>query len=161
MENIFIRPITADEWDEAMRIAWDTFILFEAPEYSKEGIQNFKNFVKDPILKTLYLEGKYRVLAAFVYDTETNASLMVGIIGVRNETHISLLFVDSEYHRRGIARKLLTRMFDMTYKEFGKRAMTVNSSPYAVEFYHKIGFKDTDSEKETDGIKYTPMVINF
>ncbi len=33
------------------------------------------------------IEGKYNVLAAF------NNNIIVGIIGVRNETHISLLFV--------------------------------------------------------------------
>lgn len=161
MENIFIRPITKDEWDEAMRIAWDTFILFEAPEYSKEGIQSFKNFVKDPILKTLFLEGKYRVLAAFAYDEETNLSLMVGIIGARNETHISLLFVDSEYHRRGIASRLVTQMCNWTFMDYGKREMTVNSSPYAVGFYHKMGFVDTNIEQTTDGIRYTPMIVRF
>lgn len=155
MDGISIRTILENEWEDAMRLAWDTFILFEAPEYSKEGIQSFKNFVKDPILKTLYLEGKYKVLAAFDKD------IMVGIVGVRNETHISLLFVDSEYHRRGIASELLKQMFYNTFREYGKREMTVNSSPYAVGFYHKIGFSDTNIEQTTDGIRYTPMIIRF
>ncbi|MDO4188291.1 MAG: GNAT family N-acetyltransferase [Lachnospiraceae bacterium] len=155
MEDIEIRPIKSNEWEEAMGLAWDTFILFEAPEYSKEGIESFRNFVNDPILKRLFLEGKYRAVAA--YDN----GFMVGIIGVRNETHISLLFVDSEYHRRGIAKKLMHKIFEMTYNDYGKREMTVNSSPYAVGFYHKIGFKDTDVEQTTDGIRYTPMIIRF
>lgn len=155
MENIVIRPLRVNEWDEAMQLAWDTFILFEAPEYSKEGIQSFKNFVRDPILKKLFIEGKYKAIGAF-YN-----GIIVGIIGVRNETHISLLFVDSEYHRRGIARKLMFSTFEQTYKEYGKREMTVNSSPYAVGFYHKIGFTDTNVEQLTDGIRYTPMSIKF
>ena len=45
-----------------MNLAWDTFILYEAPEYTKEGITSFRNFVRDPILKTLFIEGKYNVL---------------------------------------------------------------------------------------------------
>lgn len=155
MEEIIVREIREDEWEEAMRIAWDTFIIYEAPEYTREGIQNFKNFVKDPILKSMFKEGRYHVLAAFC------DSLMVGMIGVRNETHISLLFVDSEYHRRGIAKKLVYSMFERTYNMYGKREMTVNSSPYAVGFYHKIGFLDTDTERLTDGIRYTPMVVRF
>lgn len=155
MGEVVIRKIRVDEWEEAMRIAWDTFIIYEAPEYSKEGIQNFKNFVKDPILKNMFIEGRYHVLAAFC------DGLMVGIIGVRNETHISLLFVDSEYHRRGIARKLMYCMFEKTYEEYNKREMTVNSSPYAVGFYHKLGFIDTDVEQLTDGIRYTPMIVRF
>lgn len=154
-ETIEIRPIRVSEWEDAMQLAWDTFILFEAPEYSKEGIQSFKNFVRDPILKNLFIEGKYKTLAAFCNG------FMVGIIGVRNETHVSLLFVDSEYHKKGIARKLMTRMFEKTFSEYGKREMTVNSSPYAVGFYHKMGFVDTAPEQLTDGIRYTPMKVNF
>lgn len=154
-DEIVIRAIKLDEWEEAMNLAWDTFILFEAPEYSKEGIQSFKNFVRDPILKNLFIEGKYYVLAAYIDN------FMVGIIGVRNETHISLLFVDSEYHKRGVARKLVHSMFEQTFKKYGKREMTVNSSPYAVGFYHKMGFIDTNKELQTDGIRYTPMSVKF
>lgn len=154
-EELVVRPIFKSEWEEAMQLAWDTFILFEAPEYSKEGIKNFKNFVRDPILKKMYEEGKYIVIAAFING------LMVGMIGVRNETHISLLFVDSEYHRRGIARKLMYKAFETVFSEFNKREMTVNAAPFAIGFYHKIGFIDTNVEQLTDGIRYTPMIIRF
>lgn len=154
-DNILIRTINENEWEEAMNLAWDTFILYEAPEYRKEGITSFRNFVRDPILKTLFIEGKYNVLAAF------NNNIIVGIIGVRNETHISLLFVDSEYHKKGIARRLVEKTFERTYEKYGKREMTVNSSPYAVGFYHKMGFVDTDIEQTTDGIRYTPMKARF
>lgn len=155
IEEYLIRPLFNSEWEEGMRLAWDTFILFEAPEYSREGIKAFKNFVNDPILKQLFLEGKYRTMGAFCNG------ILVGILGVRNETHISLLFVDSDYHRKGIATRLLNKIFDETYIKYGKREMTVNSSPYAVGFYHKIGFTDTDTEQTTEGIRYTPMVIRF
>ena len=154
-DNILIRTINENEWEEAMNLAWDTFIIYEAPEYTKEGITSFRNFVRDPILKTLFIEGKYNVLAAF------NNNIIVGIIGVRNETHISLLFVDSEYHKKGIARRLVEKTFERTYEKYGKREMTVNSSPYAVGFYHKMGFVDTDIEQTTDGIRYTPMKATF
>ena len=154
-DNILIRTINENEWEEAMNLAWDTFILYEAPEYTKEGITSFRNFVRDPILKTLFIEGKYNVLAAF------NNNIIVGIIGVRNETHISLLFVDSEDHKKGIARRLVEKTFERTYEKYGKREMTVNSSPYAVGFYHKMGFVDTDIEQTTDGIRYTPMKARF
>ena len=124
-----------------MRLAWDTFLLFEAPDYSMEGINAFKTFINDPILKQMFTEGRYRTLAAF------QNGLMIGFLGVRN--------------KRGIAAALLKRMFAMTYKEYGKMEMTVNSSPYAVDFYHRIGFTDTDFVQTTDGITYTPMIIRF
>ena len=71
------------------------------------------------------------------------------------------MFVDSEYHKKGIARRLVEKTFERTYEKYGKREMTVNSSPYAVGFYHKMGFVDTDIEQTTDGIRYTPMKARF
>lgn len=155
MEQLIIKPIEKNEWEEAMRLAWDTFVLFEAPEYSREGIKAFKNFVNDPILKSMFLEGKYRAVGAYC------DGLLVGIMGIRNENHLSLLFVDSEYHRRGIATRLIQKGFNIVYNEYGKKEMTVNSSPYAVGFYHKMGFVDTNIEITTDGIRYTPMINKF
>ncbi|MDN5360294.1 MAG: hypothetical protein PWQ84_1357, partial [Thermotogaceae bacterium] len=42
-----------------------------------------------------------------------------------------------------------------------KATLTVNSSPYAVGFYHKMGFKDTDNELEKDGIRFVPMELSI
>ncbi|WP_460645598.1 GNAT family N-acetyltransferase [Lacrimispora brassicae] len=39
--------------------------------------------------------------------------------------------------------------------------MTVNSSPYAVEIYHKLGFVDTDTEQLVNGIRFIPMEYTF
>ena len=35
--------------------------------------------------------------------------------------------------------------------------MTVNSSPYAVPAYQKLGFEATEAQQLKDGIIYTPM----
>ncbi|WP_081998881.1 GNAT family N-acetyltransferase [Robinsoniella peoriensis] len=39
--------------------------------------------------------------------------------------------------------------------------ITVNSSPFAIPVYHKFGFVDTDTEKVTNGLMYTPMEISL
>ena len=41
------------------------------------------------------------------------------------------------------------------------RAVTVNSSPYAVGFYEKIGFQPVGPEKKADGIRVTSMRLTF
>lgn len=155
VDEYLVRPLYISEWEEAMRLAWDTFVLYEAPEYTKEGIKNFKNFVNDPILKKMFVSGNYLTLAAF------HNGLIIGIIGVRNENHISLLFVDSDYHRMGIARRLVTEMLNIIHVKYGVTEATVNSSPYAVGFYHKLGFYDTDYSQVADGITFTPMKIRI
>jgi|GEM_PF-2894443 len=87
-----------------------------------------------------------------LYDQET----LAGVIASRGPSHISLLFVRKEYHRRGIARALLA-VAEESCRLSGRSEITVNSSPYAVEVYHRLGFVDTDKEKVMNGIRFTPM----
>ena len=154
MEYYEIRPIYKNEWEDAMQLAWDTFLIYEAPDYSVRGVHNFRNFVRDPLLKKMHTYGEYIAIGAFV-DKK-----MVGIIGVRNGNHVSLLFVDSDYHRMGIASALIRR-YIRDAMATGITYVTVNSSPYAVDFYHKIGFKNITDEVEKDGIRFTPMRLEL
>lgn len=149
-----IRPILISEWEDAMQLAWDTFLIFEAPDYSVRGVHNFRNFVRDPLLKKMHTYGEYIAIGAFA-DRR-----IVGILGVRNSNHVSLLFVDRDYHRMGIASALLNRFIKDARPE-GITYVTVNSSPYAVDFYHKIGFENITDEVEKDGIRFTPMRLEL
>lgn len=72
---------------------------------------------------------------------------------MRAPQYIGDLFVDAAYHRRGIGRGL----FDAMRQDYEAQVFTVNSSPYAVEFYRHLGFKTTDTQQLTDGLRYTPM----
>ena len=56
-----IRQLKSFEVDEAITLIWEVFLQFEAPEYSDEGIQSFKNFIENKeILKTLEFFGAYK-----------------------------------------------------------------------------------------------------
>ena len=116
---------------------------FEAPDYSEEGIQSFRDFIeKKEIANTLEFWGAYD-------DNE-----LKGVIATREERkHICCFFVKAQYHRQGIGRKLWEYLLENNPNEI----ITVNSSPYAVPIYHKLGFVDTDAEQLSDGIRYTPM----
>lgn len=146
-----IRFASQSEWEDAMGLAWKTFLKFEANEYTPEGVRSFEDFITDSRLKKMFAMGTYQMIVAF------DRGKMVGMITLRNEIHISLLFVDSSYHRKGIGRALILKMADYVKTELGKRRLTVNSSPYGVAFYHRVGFKDLGPEKQQDGIIYTPM----
>ncbi|MBO4902803.1 MAG: GNAT family N-acetyltransferase [Lachnospiraceae bacterium] len=138
-----------------MQLAWDTFMIYESPDYSLEGVQHFHAFVKDETLKKMFLKGEYQVWGAF------ENHIMVGIVSIRNHGHISLLFVDTDHQHRGIATALLQNLFSYAKNEMNVHEITVNAAPYAVDFYHRIGFIDLSREKTTDGIRYTPMIIHI
>lgn len=150
-----IRHLKRKEWDMAMQLAWDTFLVYEAPEYAPEGVKNFHEFVKGDELRNMFALGEYRAWGAF-----DNDDVVIGILGIRSHWHISLLFVEPRFHHQKIATRLLEHAFAEAAKE-GVEMMTVNSSPYAVGFYHRLGFTDMDREKTTDGIRYTPMSIEL
>lgn len=150
-----IRSIRQREWEDAMQLAWNTFLIYEAPDYSEEGVKHFKEFVKGKDLKKMFLEGQYRAFGAF------EKSLLVGILTVRNRSHISLLFVDAEWHRKGVGTALIQRLFQFERDEMGVCEVTVNAAPYAIEFYRKMGFSELEEEKLTDGIRYTPMIARL
>lgn len=60
---------------------------------------------------------------------------------------------DEVFNNEGIGRKL----WDFLRENSLSKIITVNSSPYAVPVYHKLGFVDTDTEQLSDGMRYTPM----
>lgn len=149
-QSIEIRPIDDNEWEDAMGLAWRTFLRFEGDVYSAEGIRNFRDFITDQTLRRMFLAGEYKIYGAFYRGQ------IVGVASLRNKEHVSLLFVDENYHKNGIGRRLL-EILKCFEQSIGGYRLTVHSSPYAVGFYHKVGFVDTNIEQLKDGIAYTPM----
>ncbi len=138
-----IKGLAKAEYGAALDLAWRVFLQYEAPDYSQQGVDNFYAAIHD----SEYI-AKLRVYGA--YEAET----LVGVLATRSEgAHIALFFVDGRYHRRGVGKSLFT--LACTDNTTGK--LTVNSSPYAVEVYRHLGFRETAAEQLTDGIRYTPM----
>ena len=138
-----IKKIDEAQIADAIDLIWTTFLQFEAPDYSEEGIKSFKDFIENrDIINTLEFWGAYDSL------------LLKGVIATNeNRKHICCFFVKAEYHRQGIGRKLWEYLLENSKSE----VITVNSSPYAVPIYHRLGFVDTETEQLSDGMRYTPM----
>lgn len=138
-----IKKVDELQISKAIKLIWETFLQFEAPEYSVEGVQSFRDFIENKeMIQTLEFWGAY-----------DNNELKGVIATNENRKHICCFFVKAEYHRQGIGKKLWEYLRDNSQNEI----ITVNSSPYAVPVYHNLGFTDTDIEQLTDGIRYTPM----
>ncbi len=149
--NFHIRKAQVSEWESAMELAFKVFLKYEAMEYGPEGIKNFAEFVTDEMLKKLFLQGSYLLFVAVEEEK------IIGMISLRSGNHISLLFVDSEYHRKGVGTALIQYLQEYLLFYTKHQKVTVNAAPYGVPFYHKVGFCDTGIETKKDGIIYTPM----
>lgn len=139
----------------ALELVWRVFEEFEAPEYSDEGIQEFKDFISLDTVKERLSIGALFCWGYFIEDN------IVGVIATRPPCHIALLFVDKEFHCNGIARKLYKTVLDFHIANSSHNEVTVNSSPYAVEAYRRLGFVDTDIEQTVNGLRFIPMKHKF
>ncbi|WP_101773334.1 GNAT family N-acetyltransferase [Peptostreptococcus faecalis] len=151
VENQTIRELTVEEIEKAMNLVSIVFDEYVAPTYSKEGVQFFKEIIKTESY-IRYVEDEGYVLWGCFYGDK-----IVGVIGVRAPFHISLLFVDKDFHKRGIAKKLFVHVLNFYKVSENVNKVTVNSSPYAISMYHRLGFTDTGREQVTNGIRFTPM----
>ena len=141
--DIQIKTLELFQRDDALELVWKVFLKYEAPDYTKEGADEFfKSIHDDEWLNQINMYGAF------------DGDRLVGVIATRQEgTHIALFFVDGEYHRKGIGRLLFQRVLEDNKVNY----MTVNSSPYAVPVYEKLGFEATDKEQVKNGLRFTPM----
>lgn len=149
-----IRKIIPSEVNEALELAFEVFMQFEAPDYKPEGVETFKrDIVENPEFIANCEKGICPIYAAF------DEGKIISIIGMRaNKTHINLVFTKKEYHRRGIATAVFNYLLkDLLKENPSLKEITLNSSPYGLGFYKHIGFISLSGELETDGIRYTPM----
>lgn len=137
-----IRRLKEEEYQPALQLALDVFMQFEAPIYPEEGVQDFTHFIKD-LAPGMNID----------YYGAFDGGALVGMMAMREPRHLTLAFIRADYQRLGIGH----RLFNCILHEKGEAAITVNSSPIAVEFYHKLGFKATDVPQTTNGIRYLPM----
>lgn len=137
---------------ELIRKVYDEFV---APNYSADGNRFFYDWIEPHKIRVRQLNGRNMFVA------QEGASV-IGVMEIRDNNRISLLFVDKDYHGRGIARSL----FHVALKQCIQRDSSlskfyVHASPYSVPVYKKLGFIAVDKMQEQNGLKYLPMEMNI
>ena len=150
-----ILKLKNEEIRKALELVWTVFLEFEAPDFSNQGIEEFRHFISYPSIIE-QLAKKELFMWGCIADKE-----LTGVIATKGMNHISMLFVKKEYHRRGIARSLFHTVEEKCKSAGNISEITVNSSPYAIEVYHRLGFVDTGKEQIVNGIRFTPMSFSL
>lgn len=151
MNNDFnVRLMKAGEEESVFSLVLQVFGDFVAPEYSHQGAATFLNMISIDFFKENNSE-KFTIVA----EHKNRLVAMMSVIQCR---HIALLFVDSDYQKKGIGRQLI---------QFGIRkcleyspatnVISVSSTPNAQSFYERAGFVKKGEEKNENGMKYIPM----
>lgn len=145
-----VRPLGAEDVREAMALVHMVFSQFEAPEYSPQGVAEFEDYIRPENIRR-HMEDHSMLLWGWFGENG-----LAGVLACCPLAHISLLFVDPLYHRRGIARALLNPWLALCRRQ-GAAVLTVNSSPYAEPIYRRLGFTPVDGEQCVNGIRFVPM----
>jgi GNAT superfamily N-acetyltransferase len=149
--NYEIRKVKPEEVKTALDLALHVFMEYEAPIYSSEGTQKFtKDHIENEKHINSYISGKHLMLGAFY------GKRIIGLVSERGNGRISMVFVDKEYHRQGVATSIMERMV-VALRLQGHNKITLISSPYAVSFFKHFGFIETEMELKKDGFIFTPM----
>ena len=151
MELTFQDMLKGEE-EAVSELVEEVFDGFVAPDLAAEGVAEFKRFISPEALREKAAEGD-----AFVLTAKDGGDI-VGVIAVRDNRHIFLIFVQDDFQRKGVAKRLFSMALERCRRDNpGLAGITVNSSPYAVPIYESLGFVPTEPERVKNGIRHTPM----
>jgi len=151
METIEIKEYQKGEEAEISELIKRVYTEYVAPDYSDKGNEFFYEWIKSENI--LARQEKQRQLWIAKIGKE-----IIGVIEMRENTYVSLLFVDKRYQKMGVAKQLLDELIKACkQRDPEKEKIKVHASPYSIEIYKRLGFKNTDIMQEENGIKYMPM----
>lgn len=146
--GIDVSRMDGSDLSAAVGLIKKVFMKFEALDYSAEGVAHFMAYLDDELEKELSA-------SQLQFWCGMLGQQLVGVLAVRSTNHVALLFVDEKYHRKGIAKQ----MYQAMLAELAPKQLTVNSSPYAVPAYEKLGFQLNGEEETVSGIRFQPMIF--
>ena len=131
------------------------FNEYVAPLYSPEGVSEFMKYLREDELAQRIRSGNFVLLAK-------SGVGIIGVVEVRDNSHIALLFVKGSYQKQGIGRELLKNAIEKC-KALNPDILriSVNSSPNAVSAYRTMGFSAIEQEQAVNGIRFTPMALSL
>ncbi len=100
---------------------------------------------------------KYIENPSFYYCICIIENELAGVIAIKEKTHVFHLFVSPKHQKKGLARLLWNHALVNAFEKNAVVAVTVNSTPFAVEIYEKFGFKRAGEKVEKNGIAFVPM----
>jgi len=135
---------------QLIRKVYDEFVV---PDYTDEGNCVFYEWIAPEKIA----ERQQKSKSLFVAKAN---DVIVGMIEIRDNHHISLLFVDKAFQGQGIAKNLFqaslanSLLIDPKLKSF-----SVHASRFSIPVYQKFGFAATNSLQKENGISYLPMAL--
>ena len=139
------RDMRSGEEPEVLALVMRGFDEYVRPDFSDEGVAEFARSARSFVVEHP---------AGHAITVAESAAGLLGMIDLRDGSHVSLFFVEAAHQRRGVGAALLDAVIA---RHPEATAITVNSGPSAVSAYRALGFTATAPEAEVNGIRYVAM----
>jgi len=150
-----IRLLDGEDLQQGLALVWEVFSHDLAPECTDTGIEEFWHAIDFEYLLHRMGDGTLRFWGAF------DGERPVGLIALRELTHITLLFIESEYQFQGAGTALLKKaLLDCKDLDPAIDRVTVEALGQSRGFFETLGFRVTGDDNMEDGILKTPMEIS-
>jgi GNAT superfamily N-acetyltransferase len=139
------RDMVPGEEQTVLALVMRGFDELVRPDFTEEGAAEFSRAARSFVVD--HPEGHCITVAE-------HEGRIAGMIDVRDASHVCLFFVESTDRSQGIGRALLLAAIE---RRPAASIITVNSSPWAVPVYERLGFVASGPEIGRNGIRAVPM----
>ena len=145
------RELSDSEVEDAAELSRRVFDEFVAAEHSAEGREEFARYASIAALRERHGAG----CVTFAAEREGR---LVGMLHLRNGNHIAMLFVEGLSQRQGIGFGLVCAAEQYVLaRQPPAQALTVASTPNALDAYRRMGFVPLGGEQVTKGLRFVLM----
>ncbi|NQU83450.1 MAG: GNAT family N-acetyltransferase [Parcubacteria group bacterium] len=150
---MIIRKFRQKDAQKVCKLICRVFNKFVAPDFTRQGI---KKWLGEQTPKQQIERARQRDIYVAIVNNK-----IVGMIEGRrekNDGRVTRLFVDRNFHKKGIARNLMNKI-ETLYKKKKVKKMKIFSSLYAQDFYGRMDYKKTTGtiKNKKWGMVYQPM----
>ena len=147
-----IREAEIDDSGPISRMVCVLATKFIAPDFTGEGRDHLLDSMT-PASIAKYIRSGYR------YHVAEDGNEIVGIVGVRENSHLYHLFVAESHQGRGLAKALWKKAMNESLCRGNPGEFTVSSSLNAQPVYEHLGFVALSKPITKHGVTYTPMKL--
>ncbi|MDC7226399.1 MAG: GNAT family N-acetyltransferase [Spirochaetales bacterium] len=149
--ELHISELSHSEIGDYCALVREVFDEFVAPDYPEDGNRTFYEFMSKEKVHERMHTGALTIAAK-------SGGGLVGACAFRDLSHLSTFFVKKEFQGRGVGRMMLAYGLRKIRAEYPDvETVTVNSSPFAVAVYKRLGFRASADRQQKDGIIFYPM----
>lgn len=154
MPHPIIRPATIEDAGDIADLITGLADAFILHEFVPEARARFLSDHTPPSIVR-------RMQSGFRYHVAESDGAIVGVVGVRDNSHLYHLFVAEAFQGRKLGRELWEHVKAECLAAGNPGAFTVNSSKNAVPVYERFGFTVAAPVQDAGGVLFVPMKLTL